>query len=196
MKRVLLIGFVVFCIFQMMVMAAAITIGSAAENRNTYSTVYTLVSALNAASGSGTITSIEIWANTEMANCEVATFYIVSGSNLSTRDYETVHIDGQDAGVVPAGSKQTATVSLDVVAGDYIGIYYTAGAIEVTSSTNDWDILAFDGDGIPSTDRTFEEAWNRGEMSLYGTGATAGIIWNTITISKWNTVTISKWNGI
>ena len=96
-----------------------------------------------------------------MIDCKVATFYVVSGNNLSTRDTETI-------GTVTAGSKQTFSgLNLDVVAGDYIGIYYSDGYIERDDTGADYWII-FE-DRIPCTNITFTLNTEK-EISLYGTG--------------------------
>jgi len=140
---------------------ATYDIGNAAIDRNNSSGAGTHVDKNNPADGTGRITSIEIWANTDLTNCEVATFFVVSGDNLSTRDSETI-------GTVTAGSKQTFVVNLDVVVGDYIGIKTASGGIEVsTDASGYW--WYFSGDAIPCTDETFTLEANR-VISLYGKG--------------------------
>lgn len=196
MRKVLLISFIIFCIFQMMVMATAIDIGSVAIDGNDYWLTGTWINGANPANETGTITTVKIYAQTgyPLAGCKVATFYLEAGTNFSTRDYETVN-NGNGAGVVVAGSEQTFTVDLDVVAGDYIGIYFSSGRIESTTSGTSWRTQA--ADNIPSDNVEYTAIANV-TLSLYGTGATppVGITWNTKTISKWNNVTISKWNGM
>lgn len=146
---------------------AAIDIGNTASDRAEYETIdnYTYVDRVNPADGTGTITTIEIWAKTSLANCEVATFYVVSGNTLSTRDTHTI-------GAVTSGSKQTFSgLSIAVQTGDYLGITWTLGAIEKDSGTTNW---YKSGDNIPCTDVTFILAAspNGATMSLHGTGAT------------------------
>ena len=165
MKKILLIIALVLCIFQLIVMAAAITIGLPATDRpNALSTDNTCVNKLAVASETGTITSIEVWANEDLTNVRVATFFLVSGNNLTARDSEAI------AGTITAGSKVTKAVTLDVVAGDYIGIYYL-GMMDFTSSgySGIWYLA---GDQTSCTDTTFSLASAAG-MSLYGTGTTA-----------------------
>ncbi|MBA7568986.1 hypothetical protein ES708_10723 [subsurface metagenome] len=144
-------------------------IGNPAIDRDSWTDVYTLVDKLNPASASGKITSIEIWANTPLSNCEVATFYVVSGNNLSTRDTEAI-------GAVAAGSKQTFTVDLDAQVGDFIGIYFTAGKIERTSVTGGMGYWYSSGDRIPCTNQAFTITTVGGALSLYGTSKTAADI--------------------
>jgi len=189
MKRIILIIAIAFCVFQMVVLAVNIDIGMPAIDRASTAPEYTWVNIGNPANESGTITSIEIWANSALTNCEVATFYVVSGNNLSTRDTEVI-------GSVTGHSKQTFVVNLDVQVGDYIGAYYTVGLLERDSS-GFGGCWMNTGDCIPCTNITF--TLRAGEaISLYGTGATvaAGIKWNTVTISKWNGQVITKLNGL
>ena len=170
MKKIILIIILILAIFQMVVMATAIDIGSAAVTGDDYwGSGNTWVSQVNSANATGKITSVEIYAQAEMANCEVATFYVVSGNNLSTRDYEKVN-NGNGAGVVLAGSKQTFVVDLDVVAGDYIGIRSDVGGNFYSNGTspNMWRAL---GDNIPCTDTAFVTTYSA-TPSIYGTGAT------------------------
>jgi hypothetical protein len=156
----------------------SITIGTVPIDRNSYNNTRTIVEKSNPANATGTITSVQIWAVLTMTNTEAATFYVVSGNNLSTRD--TVAI-----GSVTSGSLQTFDISgtpLDVVTGDYIGTYFSDGQIESTWSggTGIWYIL---GDYIPCTNQAFTYG-NTYIVSLYGTGTEAGgAVAPTITIS-------------
>ena len=193
MKKILLIILITFCIFQLVVLADVIYIGAPAIDRGTILGVYTLINN-NSANESGKITSVEIWADNNLANCEVATFYRPDPggfpNNFTTRDTEFI-------GSVTADSKQTFPVDLDVVAGDYIGMYYTSGNIERDSSGCD-GFWYKSGDNIPCTDITFTNLATSA-VSLYGTGITDvgwPHKWNTQTISMWNRKEISKWNGL
>ena len=146
---------------------AAIDIGSPATDRATswYPTVATVVLKDNPANESGEITTVEIWSNTNLVDAEVATFYVVSGNNLSTRDTEYI-------GEVIAGAKRTFPVNLDVEAGDYLGIYWgSSRKMEMDSSgyAGCWYKYS---DQIPCTNFTFDSIDNR-TISLYGIGATA-----------------------
>ncbi|MBA7522469.1 hypothetical protein ES705_14588 [subsurface metagenome] len=191
MKKILLIIGLIFCIFQLVVLAVAIDIGMPAIDRGSTASTYTWVNMGNPANASGTITSIEMWASSALTNCEVATFFVVSGNNLSTRDTELI-------GSVTPGSKQTFIVDLDVQAGDYIGAYYTIGTLERDTSAMPGCWMKT-GDNIPCSNLLFT---NRADeaISLYGTGETVVVgwdhKWNTKTISKWNTKEIVKWNGL
>lgn len=150
-----------------------IDIGSPAINRAYGWDHRTIVAQTNPANESGTITSVEIWANTNMTGVEVATFYVVSGNNLSTRDTHAI-------GDVTGGSKQTFSgLSIDVQVGDYIGMWYATGELEVdvTGGTGVWAVS--DIDLIPCTNHTFT-SYASYAFSLYGTGETSAAEDNAI----------------
>jgi len=152
-----------------------IDIGNTAEDRNgdvTYNN--TFINRYNPALYTGKITSVEIWAGAQMAGCEVAIFYrpdpIGFPNKFTTRSYATVN-NGNGAGVVLAGSKQTFVVDFDVVVGDYIGIYYTAGTLDYTKTggIGNW---YFYPDQIPCTNTTFLSNTVTAGLSLRGLGST------------------------
>ncbi len=188
MKKILLIIAIAFCIFQLVVLAIAINIGSPAINRGSYtSSGYTLVDKAVPADGSGTITSVEIYVAGAMLNAEVATFYIVSGNNLSTRDNETI-------GSIAEGYSQHE-VDLEVEEGDYIGIFYTDGYIDRDNfGIGNW---FFGTDKIPCINQPFGVDTDR-TISLRGTGETVGWTgpFNAVTVGKWNNIEITKWNDL
>jgi len=171
MKKILLIIFLIMAIFQMVVLAADIDIGLEAFDReNGFSTNITMISRDNPANETGTITIVEIWADEEMGGCEVATFFSTNGVILTTRDSEVVD-NGNGAGVVLAGSKQTFTVDIDVQAGDMIGLYCSSGKISFDGSGS-VGMYYQAGDKIPCETTVFiAEAGYR--LSLYGEGELA-----------------------
>ena len=136
-----------------------ISIGSTASDRGSSLTVtYTMQVKNNPANESGTITKVEVWANSNLSNFEVATFYYI-GAGAYTRDNETI-------GSVTAGSKQTFTVSIECQTDDVIGYYGTAGDIENdTSGGGGGDYKV--GDYIPCSDEAFTNIAGY-EFSLYG----------------------------
>lgn len=145
---------------------ALIDIGAAAIDRGSYSyTNYTIVGKENPANDTGTIIIVEIWAASNLSNCEVATFENLFGNYLSTRDTETI-------GSVTSGSKQTFSgLDMDVQTGDYLGVYFSSGEIEEdTSGDGFWRAS---GDSIPCTGEEFASLINR-TISLYGTSEAAG----------------------
>jgi len=144
----------------------SIYIGAAATNRGASLGVYTLVNKGTPANATGSITNVGIWANSNLSNCEVATFFVVSGTNLTTRDNENI-------GSVTAGSEQIFTgLNIDVTATNCIGIYYSAGILDADNSGG-LGIWYASGDRIPSTNYAFTAIANY-VISLYGTGEEAG----------------------
>ena len=163
MKKILLIIALTLCIFQMVALATAIDIGVEAISRSDGITE-TIINKGNPANATGTITSVEIYAYyLSMDNVEVATFYEVSENHFTTRDSEVI-------GAVTTGAKRTFVVSLDVVAGDYIGLYVPSGYLAWDASGGD-GIWVVGGDNIPCTNTAF--GFNAGNIvSVYGTGVT------------------------
>lgn len=163
MKKIILIIliFLVFLMFQTSALAVDIDIGTAATDRGEPLSPSTRIIITNPANLTGKITSVEIWAEVTMGSVEVATFFLVSGNNYSTRDYEAI-------GTVTSGAKRTFTVDLDVHIGDYIGIYYVTGNLsgEAGGGDNRWKT----GDHIPCTNFLFSVS--TAQASLYGTGVT------------------------
>lgn len=148
----------------------AIDIGSEAIDRNTYTgSGKTTIDRNNPANASGTITGVEIFAYTtyDLENCVVGTFYTTNGNTLKCRDSEAI-------GTVTAGSKQTFPVTLTVEAGDYIGIYFTAGYLERSDSGfgGMWFVT---GEYIDPGDEATYTLWSGDAISLYGTGVEAGV---------------------
>lgn len=160
MKKTLLIIAIIFCIFQMVVLATDIDIGVAAIPRGSFfGSGITFVNKGNPANAAGRITSVEIRAYTSLGGCEVATFYN-DGNYLSTRDTHYI-------GSVASGAKRTFTVDLDVEAGDFLGIHYTSGQIFYDSDgIGEWWYAA---DKIPC-DHFFFNFNSTRQLSLYGTG--------------------------
>ncbi len=140
-----------------------ITIGQEAIDRDAFfSATYTLIANV-AADGTGKITEIQLWAVTSLLGVEVATFYRAPPPNFWTRDTQTI-------GAVGAGY-QTFPVDLDVVEGDFLGIYFSEGQIE-----RSWEgyegIFSSPGDRIPCIDHFFTP-WAGDAISLHGTGKTS-----------------------
>ncbi|GAH84528.1 unnamed protein product, partial [marine sediment metagenome] len=164
MKKILLIIAIVFCVFQMVILATAIDIGNDVDWSNNISTA-TWVVKDNPANATGKITSVRIYAGSgAINNVKVATFFVVSGNNLSTRDSEAV-------ASVPAWNTRTYDVDLDVVEGDYIGIYFSAGGSmsgRVSGYAGLWFVEA---EKIPCTNQTFS-VYADATISLSGTGET------------------------
>jgi hypothetical protein len=137
-----------------------VDIGSAAIDRAAgIAYNYTFIIKENPANVSGVITLVEIYvpAGFTASNVKVATFTQISENHFTTRDTE-------DIGNITTGYT-IHKVSLDVVTGDYIGIFFTAGSVSRDDSgTGYWYLL---GDNIPCADTTFGFQANR-TISLYG----------------------------
>ena len=145
----------------------AIDIGADAIDRASAAAPGTLVEGSNPANADGAIDTVQIHAFTNMPTCEAATFYVVSGNYLSTRDYETL-------GAVTAGSTQTFSgLDIDVLTDDYIGVYYSSGSIDYDSSVGVGYWTKAFSDQIPCTNVVF--SWFSGRIaSLYGMGTESG----------------------
>lgn len=102
----------------------AINIGLIAANRATQlGPNFTLINEAAAAPFDGLLTTVEIWAKTALEGCKVGTFY-GTGNDLQCRDSALI-------GDVPSGSPQTIPdLTITVLSGDYIGMYFPVGAIE------------------------------------------------------------------
>jgi len=147
-------------------------IGNEAIDRNNFLTYnYTYVDKNNPSVITGIITSIEIWANIAMTGCKVAIF-VASGNSLSTRNIEAI-------GDVTVGYNKF-NVNLNVVTGDYIGIYFTAGGIDCDIFTDIGETWYLQHDWIPCTDKIFFPTTNR-IMSLYGIGDILTLVTNEVT---------------
>jgi len=190
MKKILLIIALIFCIFQMVVLAVAIDIGCPAINRAAFhASGNTLINTGNPANASGKITSVQVYALSTMSNCVAIILDLVDTNTFTARDYQAI-------GTVTSNAVRTFDVDLDVEAGDYLGIYFTDGSLE-----KGWDGVGIwykSGDYKECVEEVFTFQAD-GILSLYGTGTTEvgwSHKWNTQTISKWNTKEFTKWNGL
>src|SRR5574343_534131 len=171
---------------------ADIDIGPGATNRA--GTVsgggYTDIYVNNPANGTGTLTSVEIWGATDLANCVVGTFYTSDYVTFTCRDSATI-------GAVTAGSKQTFDVSgtpITVHTGDYLGIYYTSGKLERDSTGYD-GLYWYYGEAIDATDSadfTFLAGY---ALSIYASGTVTGGWTNIAKIDGIVATSISKVDG-
>ncbi len=144
----------------------AIDIGSAAVNRGYAQNPYTVVDTNNPANANGKITSIELYVNTALTGCQVAIFYVVSGTNLSTRSTVAIGNVGVGYNIFTDG------ISLDVQEGDFIGIYFSTGRLDRDDTGLGY--YAKSGDNIPCTNAAFS-FYGQNTISLYGTGETVEV---------------------
>ena len=168
----------------------AIDVGAAAIDRGTTLAGRTLVNKTNPANATGTIDTVEIWCATNLSTTDVATFFVVSGDNLSTRDFENI-------GAVTSGSKQTFSgLNMDVETGDYIGSFASTGTLEVDSSGGAGVWYGGSGvDLIPCTNQAFSVLANY-ITSLYGTGTEAAAGWAGGDVNGVALATIKKINSV
>ena len=144
---------------------AVIDIGPGATNRGTTrSSGYTRIDLNNPANDTGVINSVEVWFNTNASGVKVGTFS-GSGTDYDDRDYATI-------GSVTGGSKQTFTgLSIDVVTSDFLGCYFSGGAIERDSSGY-LGVYTYSRDAFGSSSHTYSLI-SGDAISIYGTGATS-----------------------
>ena len=174
---------------------AAITVGNDAIDRATYSNIETstYIDVNNAADGNGKITTIEIWAYYDMTGVKVGLF---SGSGTSYTNRNVASL-----GSITKGAKRTFSVDLDVVAGDFLGIYVTEGYIERTSSGEGYYVKS--GDQFGTGSQTYALFSDR-TISLGGSGSTvSGPIkmktfngLSNLKIKTINGLPVAKWKTI
>ncbi len=162
---------------------AVIDIGAAAIDRpDSVSGTFTTLAFDNPANASGKITSVEIWAYSDMSGVRVGTFYLISDTTYKCRDSVVI-------GNVTPGSKQTfGGLSIAVEAGDLIGAFWTTGSIErdVSGCAGWYDIS---GDYTNPGDEGRYVFSTGDAISLYGIGTTgvthelAGIIVGVASVS-------------
>jgi|GEM_PF-1361509 hypothetical protein len=142
-----------------------IDIGPGATNRgSTFPTGNTLVDNNNWANDTGTLDTIEVWANSNLSNFKIGTFS-GSGTDYDDRDYETI-------GSITSGSKQTFTgLSIDVAANDKLGCYCSSGLLERDTSGFD-NVYYVSGDKLGTGVNSYAIAAGDA-ISIYGTGATS-----------------------
>jgi len=147
----------------------AIYIGADAIDRTSNFGTFTIINKENPANATGIIDTVHIWAVYNMTGCKVGTFYTTNGNTLKCRAVVEI-------GNVTAGAKRTFDdLSLAVVAGDYIGLFYTAGGIE--RGTEGFAGLWFGGykvDHLIVGDEATYSSLSSGTISLYGTGEEVG----------------------
>lgn len=165
-KKYLSIIFVAFYIFQLVVMAATIDIGSAATDRgSTMSQNITRINKNTSATGTGTITLVKIYVAAQIDSLVVGTCYLVSGTTFTTRDSEII-IGGANI----ATGYHEYEVELDVILGDYITLCFNTGTVE-TDTTGGAGVWWVGGQIVPFADTEFTFADDY-IMSFCGTGAT------------------------
>lgn len=151
--------------------AQSITVGSACIDRADSGSDRTRVDANNAANGTGTIDTVQVWAATEMTGIEFAAFEKVGGDKFTTRG----NTNGSNL-TAPAGSCTTFTAPGDFTAfaietGDFIGAYWTGGDLESDTGGTSWKGT---GDYIPCTNQALDPDTDFFSLYATGNGVTAG----------------------
>lgn len=107
----------------------AIDIGPGAINRAGWADThgYTNISIDNPANATGTITTFKIWTYANATGVMAGIFYVTGTNQLKCRA-------AAEIGSVTAGAERTYAVSLEVHAGDYLGVYMETGSAEVSET--------------------------------------------------------------
>lgn len=147
---------------------AAIDIGDPAINRpGNYTNGFTFILLGNPANESGTLDEVKIWCTANISGCKVGTFY------LDGSDPNYINRDSATLGNVTQGSEQTFSgLSIDVISGDFIGIYYSGGNMEATTS-GETGLKFVAGDQMGTGSQNYGTL-SGDTMSLNATGETAG----------------------
>ncbi|MBA7537811.1 hypothetical protein ES705_30081 [subsurface metagenome] len=133
---------------------------------------HTFIAKENPANGTGRITSLELRAQTDMSGVIIATFTKVNTKIFTARDH--VHLADIPAAVPGLSVTRTVDIdgnpiSLDVVNGDYIGMYWSGGDVEFeTEGVGTWH---YAGDQTSCVGLEFAFGLGGLTISLYGTGA-------------------------
>jgi len=145
---------------------AVINVGAEATDRD--STVsaanITVIGKAGPANDSGVISSVEIWSNVTLQGVIIAIFEEVSANHFTARDQQAI-------ANVEAGAKRTFGVSLNIEAGDFIGLYYSLGKMErcAAGGSGYWALI---GDYTECIDEDFGSLDTGHDISLKGIGAT------------------------
>lgn len=143
----------------------AIDIGSPAIDRTSAYGGGTFIALENTANGTGYLTSIEIWASTDITGLRVGTFYWTVATAYQCRDSAYI-------GDVTAGSKQTFPVYIAVSAGDCIGCYVGTGCGTIESNIVGYAGVYFaDADYLNPGDIASYALLAGDTISLYGSSS-------------------------
>ncbi|MFC1789478.1 hypothetical protein ACFLYY_00700 [Patescibacteria group bacterium] len=141
-----------------------IDMGAIATDTGALLSGYTNINMVNPANATGKITSVEIRGFVPMTGVKVGTFY-GSEPDFIPRDYAVI-------GNVASGTIETFSgLDIDVVAGDYIGIYNTTGNI-YDAVVGGSGVYRLSGDQFDSGEQTYTiVSGHDDDMWLYGIGA-------------------------
>jgi len=168
----------------------ALDVGGGATNRGAaFVSGFTVIDVANPVNADGVITRVELWANTNLTGVEVAMFYNIVGAVYSTRSVATI-------GAVVAGSVQSFDVELPCQAGDYIGMYWAAGNMELDMAGGA-GIMGIAGDQIPGYGVTYGLLAAR-QLSIAGIGKISRVRRFELELSRtliYNDVRITREGG-
>ena len=163
MKKILLIIALTLCIFQMVVLATEIVVGNPAiYTLDSSNAGYTRMDICSPANGTGTITSIELYATGDLDSIMVGIFYAIDATHFTTRSYAAL-------GTAEVGLNQY-DVDLEVEEGDFIGLYWNDANINYTEETCA-GYMAISGNRIPADNQLLILTSDR-RLSLRGIGTT------------------------
>lgn len=143
---------------------ADVDIGSPAINRPAnLAHGSTIIDLNNAANVSGRITEVRVWFDTLSTTLRVGTFYNIGGNDYKCRDSQVLGTTLQDQETV-------FEADILVVAGDFIGCYYSDGYIDRSTSAVEGSDAWTGGEHIdPGDEATYNVASPR-MFSINGSG--------------------------
>ena len=150
------------------------------------SNLTTYIEKANPATATGKITRVASRASTTLQGVKFGIFYVVSGTNLKCRDMVEV-------GTVGTDQTYYFDVDLDVVAGDYIGISWTSGALERNTTGGSGYFYAAGDHVIIDDEATYTDFTSPYKHAIYGTGTP--IIAGAPTVTTSATTSIGYWSG-
>ena len=137
-----------------------IDMGGACVNcTGTTGALYTYIDLNNPANGSGTLTNACIWVNTSTTGLKIGSFYLVSGTTYKCRDVYSI-------GSLSPGQNPAVSISLDVVTGDLMGLYASAGQIDRAYTGGGFMYVL--GDKVVVDNETSYTASTLKEIACYG----------------------------
>ncbi len=145
-------------------------VGTTPISRNSsYTVTNTVINLAHPSPVSGSVRQVELYVHTGMTGVKIGTFYKVGGDYPPSNGYYTCR-DWQSIGDLSTGL-QSFEITLTIHAGDFIGIYGTAGAISVDYGFNEEESAIRSvggGDKIPCTNEEFEPTANTYILSIRG----------------------------
>lgn len=153
---------------------AGIDVGAQAIDRASSIGGYTLIGLDNPANSTGTLSTVEVWANTNITSLIVGTFYLVSGTTYKCRA-------SQNIGDIIGGAKRTVPVSIAVVIGDLLGCFWANAAEEIEWDTSGYaGVFYRAGEYIDPGDEVAYFTSADDAISLYGytDGLSISVDWN------------------